>query len=284
MTSKAGAAVLRTSILTFDGLDSIGILFQRGEIPQTTGSSPLSSTRRMLVRELLVGKTAVAAERTRQELLYGPRKAPDREFHEPGFCGIFLRGFGAGSSSPQISAILVGHFTGGEMIVSAILRKTSTKHAQTNIKTLARKIPQLLTALSNLAPSRNRPFVAPHTCHVHIIRVKDQHTLLRYSPRLKKTCVRQVVLDKWFPLVQATSKGFLFQIPLFGSPLRGTVIAAVAARRWQPRVPAARPCGGPGQSRPTRPSRRRSRRSGYLNVMSYEYQQFMFVLTSYAMT
>ena len=30
-------------------------------------------------------------------------------------------------------------------------------------------------------------------------RVKDHQTLLHYSPPLKKTCVRQVVLDKWFP-------------------------------------------------------------------------------------
>ena len=30
--------------------------------------------------------------------------------------------------------------------------------------------------------------------------VKDHHGLLRDSPLLKKTCIRQVVSDKWFPL------------------------------------------------------------------------------------
>ena len=32
------------------------------------------------------------------------------------------------------------------------------------------------------------------------VRVKDHHNLPNYSPRLKNTCVRQVVLDKWFRL------------------------------------------------------------------------------------
>ena len=31
-------------------------------------------------------------------------------------------------------------------------------------------------------------------------RVKDHHSSLHSSPRLKKACARQVVLDKWFPL------------------------------------------------------------------------------------
>ena len=31
-------------------------------------------------------------------------------------------------------------------------------------------------------------------------RVKNPHNLLHYSPLLKKACVRQVALDKWFPL------------------------------------------------------------------------------------
>ena len=31
-------------------------------------------------------------------------------------------------------------------------------------------------------------------------RVKEHHNVLRSSPRLKKACVRQVVLDRWFPL------------------------------------------------------------------------------------
>ena len=30
--------------------------------------------------------------------------------------------------------------------------------------------------------------------------VKDHNNVLHYSPLLKKTCVRQVVLDKWLPL------------------------------------------------------------------------------------
>ena len=33
-----------------------------------------------------------------------------------------------------------------------------------------------------------------------VCRFKDHHMLLHYSPRLKNTCVRQVVLDKCFPL------------------------------------------------------------------------------------
>ena len=37
--------------------------------------------------------------------------SPPREFHEPGF-RHFLCGFCADSSSPRISAILVGHFSG----------------------------------------------------------------------------------------------------------------------------------------------------------------------------
>ena len=34
--------------------------------------------------------------------------------------------------------------------------------------------------------------------------VKDHHNLLHYSICLKKACVRQVVLDKWFPLNSPT--------------------------------------------------------------------------------
>ena len=50
----------------------------------------------------------------------------------------------ADSSSPQISAILVGHFIRGKWRspqIFAILRKTSTKIAQKNVKILAREIP-----------------------------------------------------------------------------------------------------------------------------------------------
>ena len=35
---------------------------------------------------------------------------------------------------------------------------------------------------------------------IYSVSVEDQHKLHTYSPLLKKTCVRQVVLDKWFPL------------------------------------------------------------------------------------
>ena len=34
-------------------------------------------------------------------------------------------------------------------------------------------------------------------------RVKDHHMMLQYSLFLKNTCFRQVVLDKWFPLMTA---------------------------------------------------------------------------------
>ena len=36
-------------------------------------------------------------------------------------------------------------------------------------------------------------------------RVKEHHKVLHDSPLLKKTCVRQVVLDKWFPLSTAAT-------------------------------------------------------------------------------
>ena len=42
----------------------------------------------------------------------------------------------------------------------------------------------------------------PHLLYVRFRRVKD-HDLLPYSPRLKKSRVRQVVLDKRFPLATA---------------------------------------------------------------------------------
>ena len=35
-------------------------------------------------------------------------------------------------------------------------------------------------------------------------RVKDHHTLPDYSSLLKKTCLRQVTFDKWFPLVHSS--------------------------------------------------------------------------------
>ena len=41
--------------------------------------------------------------------------------------------------------------------------------------------------------------IRPRLCHV-FRRVKDHHKLQTYSPLLKKSCVSQVVLDKWFPV------------------------------------------------------------------------------------
>ena len=37
-------------------------------------------------------------------------------------------------------------------------------------------------------------------CVCALRRVKDHHNMLHFSPRLKNTSVRQVVLDKWLPL------------------------------------------------------------------------------------
>ena len=36
---------------------------------------------------------------------------------------------------------------------------------------------------------------------VMLVGIKDHHQLLHGSPVLKNTCVRQVVLDKWLPLI-----------------------------------------------------------------------------------
>ena len=43
--------------------------------------------------------------------------------------------------------------------------------------------------------------IRPHLLCVFFCRVKDHHNLLHGSPCLKKTCVRQVVLDEWLPLI-----------------------------------------------------------------------------------
>ena len=50
-------------------------------------------------------------------------------------CGIFPRSFRVNSSSPQISAILVGRFTRTKMVVSAIIRKAPAKTARKNVNT-----------------------------------------------------------------------------------------------------------------------------------------------------
>ena len=41
---------------------------------------------------------------------------------------------------------------------------------------------------------------ASFVCVCAVYSVKDQHNLPNCLPLLRKTCVRQVVLDKWFPL------------------------------------------------------------------------------------
>ena len=51
--------------------------------------------------------------------------------------------------------------------------------------------------------------IRPHSCCVFCFRVKDHHDLLHCSPRLKKTRVRRVVLDKWLPLPLGVFKGRL---------------------------------------------------------------------------
>ena len=38
-------------------------------------------------------------------------------------------------------------------------------------------------------------------------RVKDRRILPNHQPRLKNTCVRRVVLDRWFPLILVTCLG-----------------------------------------------------------------------------
>ena len=42
--------------------------------------------------------------------------------------------------------------------------------------------------------------IRPHLFYVYVCRVKEHHNVLHYAPLLKKTCVRQVVSDKLFPL------------------------------------------------------------------------------------
>ena len=56
---RRGTAILRTKILHVFALDSIRILFSRGEIPQHLGNSRGCSTRRILICEMLALKMAV---------------------------------------------------------------------------------------------------------------------------------------------------------------------------------------------------------------------------------
>ena len=46
--------------------------------------------------------------------------------------------------------------------------------------------------------------IRPRLLCAYLRRVEDHDTLLHYFSRLKKTCVRQVVLDKSFPLIIVT--------------------------------------------------------------------------------
>ena len=76
-----------------------------------------------------------------------------------------------------------------------------------------------------------------------VSRVQEHHNLRRHSPLLMKTCVRQVVLDKWFPLtvLEAARRGARRGV---GRPERGP------HRPTLPRRAAA--CGGCPQG-PTPP-------------------------------
>ena len=47
--------------------------------------------------------------------------------------------------------------------------------------------------------------IRPRSFYVSVCRVKEHRNVLHCSPLLKNTCVRQVVLDKWFPLKEANS-------------------------------------------------------------------------------
>ena len=57
------AAAFRTKILHVYGFDPVSVVFSRGEIPQHAGSSPGSSTRRILDSKMLIcgnGHTIIA--------------------------------------------------------------------------------------------------------------------------------------------------------------------------------------------------------------------------------
>ena len=60
-------------------------------------------------------------------------------------------------------------------------------------------------------------------------RVKDHRNLPKYSPLLKRACVGQVVLDKWFPLNSAAT---LVGEGRGGEGLRGMMGKTDAFRRW----------------------------------------------------
>ena len=56
-------------------------------------------------------------------------------------------------------------------------------------------------------------------------RVKDHHNLLHYSPLLKKASVRQVVLDKLFPLIRGSHTKF--------NKIIVTIITIIATKRQE---------------------------------------------------
>ena len=89
-------------------------------------------------------------------------------------------------------------------------------------------------------------------------RVKDHYNLLHYSPLLKTACVRQVVLDKWFPMIlrgAGTTRG-----PRPPAPLRRGVLVTLC-RSSRRRAPQQLFVGPEGSAAPTpRPGRLLARR------------------------
>ena len=63
-------------------------------------------------------------------------------------------------------------------------------------------------------------------------RVKDHHSLLHDSSLLKNTCVRRVVLGKWFPLLSArrSSPGSVMQLATVGVSVLASWAAAVTQK------------------------------------------------------
>ena len=69
-------------------------------------------------------------------------------------------------------------------------------------------------------------------CCLHVFRrVKDHDTLLHYLPRLNKTSVRQVALDKWLPLIADTfySDTHFASAPFCSPPILLLPVAALVA-------------------------------------------------------
>ena len=64
----------------------------------------------------------------------------------------------------------------------------------------------------------------PHSLYVCFRSVKDRHNLLNCSPLLKKSCVRQVVLDKWLLLAEAISTHLRSVLSCTSSPLHHVAV------------------------------------------------------------